>query len=45
MTVSNAVEAVGLLKRYDQKVALAGVDLTVPTGSVTVRGKPAPVQA
>ena len=35
MTASNAVEAVGLLKRYDQKVALAGVDLTVPTGSVT----------
>lgn len=35
MPASHAVEATGLLKRYGNKVALDGVDLTVPTGSVT----------
>jgi ABC-2 type transport system ATP-binding protein len=32
---SNAIEAHGLVKRFGPKVALAGVDLAVPTGTVT----------
>ena len=32
---THAIEAVGLVKRYGDKAALDGVDLTVPTGSVT----------
>jgi oleandomycin transport system ATP-binding protein len=36
MTTSNqvAIEAVGLVKKYGNTTALAGVDLTVPTGTV-----------
>ncbi|MFI5729711.1 ATP-binding cassette domain-containing protein [Kribbella sp. NPDC051587] len=36
MTTSNqvAIEAVGLVKKYGTTTALAGVDLTVPTGTV-----------
>src|SRR3954466_13306841 len=36
MTTTNqvAIEAVGLVKRYGSTTALAGVDLTVPTGTV-----------
>src|SRR3954470_14701631 len=30
-----AVEVVGLVKRYGDTTAVAGLDLTVPTGSVT----------
>ncbi|HEX6417759.1 MAG TPA: ATP-binding cassette domain-containing protein [Acidimicrobiales bacterium] len=30
-----AIEARGLVKRYGQKTALAGIDLAVPTGTVT----------
>jgi ABC-2 type transport system ATP-binding protein len=32
--MTNAIEAVGLTKRYGDTVALDGVDLSVPTGSV-----------
>ena len=35
MTTSHAVEATGLVKRYGEKIALGGIDLTVPTGTVT----------
>ena len=35
MSPAPAIEAVGLVKRYGDKVALGGVDLTVPVGSVT----------
>ena len=35
MTTSPPIEATGLVKRYGSKVALAGVDLTVPAGTVT----------
>ena len=34
MTNENAIEAAGLVKRYGEKVALGGVDLTVPRGAV-----------
>lgn len=34
MATAPAVEAAGLVKRYQQKVALDGVDLNVPTGTV-----------
>jgi ABC-2 type transport system ATP-binding protein len=34
MPAFNAIEATGLVKRYGEKVALAGVDLEVPRGSV-----------
>jgi ABC-2 type transport system ATP-binding protein len=33
--VQNAIEAKGLVKRFGTKVALNGVDLAVPTGTVT----------
>jgi ABC-2 type transport system ATP-binding protein len=32
---AHGIEAVGLVKRYGDKLALAGVDLAVPAGSVT----------
>lgn len=35
MTTSNAIHATGLVKRYDETVALGGVDISVPVGSVT----------
>ncbi len=35
MSPSLAVEAHGLVKRYGKTVALAGVDISVPTGTVT----------
>lgn len=35
MPSSLAIEASGLVKRYGDKVALGGVDIAVPTGSVT----------
>ncbi|HET9610665.1 MAG TPA: ATP-binding cassette domain-containing protein [Acidimicrobiales bacterium] len=35
MTSSFAIEAHGLIKRYGPKTALGGVDLAVPTGTVT----------
>ncbi|HEV8116578.1 MAG TPA: ATP-binding cassette domain-containing protein [Acidimicrobiales bacterium] len=35
MTTTYAVEAHGLVKRYGDNVALAGIDLAVPTGTVT----------
>jgi ABC-2 type transport system ATP-binding protein len=35
MSTSHAVEATGLVKRYGEKTALGGIDLTVPTGTVT----------
>ncbi|WCO67457.1 ATP-binding cassette domain-containing protein [Iamia majanohamensis] len=35
MPPSPAIEAHGLVKRYGDTVALAGVDITVPTGTVT----------
>ena len=35
MTPSNAIEARGLVKRYGDKLALAGVDISVPRGTVT----------
>ncbi|HEX6167418.1 MAG TPA: ATP-binding cassette domain-containing protein [Acidimicrobiales bacterium] len=35
MTSSFAIEAQGLVKRYGPKTALGGVDLAVPTGTVT----------
>ena len=35
MTSSFAIEAHGLVKRFDTKTALDGVDLVVPTGTVT----------
>ncbi|MCB0978954.1 MAG: ATP-binding cassette domain-containing protein, partial [Acidimicrobiales bacterium] len=35
MSPSFAVEAVGLVKHYGEKVALDGVDVAVPTGTVT----------
>ena len=35
MPPSHAIEAHGLVKRYGDTVALAGVDITVPTGTVT----------
>jgi ABC-2 type transport system ATP-binding protein len=34
MSAPNAIEAVGLVKRYGDKIALGGVDLRVPRGSV-----------
>ncbi len=36
MTTTNqvAIEAVGLVKKYGSTTALAGVDLSVPTGTV-----------
>jgi ABC-2 type transport system ATP-binding protein len=34
MTATHAVEARGLVKRFGEKTALAGVDLAVPTGTV-----------
>src|SRR3954447_3372279 len=33
--VTNAIEATGLVKRYGPKTALHGIDLAVPTGTVT----------
>ncbi|MBA3282726.1 MAG: ATP-binding cassette domain-containing protein [Acidimicrobiia bacterium] len=35
MSHPNAVEGRGLVKRYGDKTALGGVDITVPTGTVT----------
>ena len=35
MTTNLAIEATGLVKRYGAKVALGGVDISVPTGTVT----------
>jgi ABC-2 type transport system ATP-binding protein len=35
MTSSLAIEAHGLVKRYGPKTALGGIDLSVPTGTVT----------
>jgi ABC-2 type transport system ATP-binding protein len=35
MTVDHAIEARGLVKRFGAKTALTGIDLTVPTGTVT----------
>ena len=35
MDSNNAVEATGLVKRYGTTTALGGVDLEVPTGTVT----------
>ena len=35
MTSSHPIEASGLVKRYGDKVALGGVDLVVPAGTVT----------
>jgi ABC-2 type transport system ATP-binding protein len=35
MTSSYPIEAIGLVKRYGDKTALAGVDISVPAGSVT----------
>jgi ABC-2 type transport system ATP-binding protein len=35
MSPTHAVEAVGLVKHYGEKVALDGVDVAVPTGTVT----------
>ena len=35
MSTSYAVEATGLVKHYGEKVALDGVDVAVPTGTVT----------
>jgi ABC-type multidrug transport system ATPase subunit len=35
MTSSLAVEATGLVKHYGETVALSGVDIDVPTGTVT----------
>jgi ABC-2 type transport system ATP-binding protein len=32
---AHGIEAVGLVKRYGEKLALAGIDLAVPAGSVT----------
>ena len=34
-TNANAIEAHGLVKRYGDKVALGGIDVVVPTGTVT----------
>ena len=34
-STSPAIEAVGLVKRYGEKLALGGVDLSVPVGTVT----------
>ena len=34
-TAGSAVEAEGLVKRYGEQLALAGVDLAVPAGSIT----------
>ena len=35
MSSAHAVEAAGLVKRYGDTTALAGVDINVPTGTVT----------
>ena len=35
MTSSYGIEATGLVKRYGPKAALDGVDVAVPTGTVT----------
>ena len=35
MSPTFAIEAEGLVKRYDEKEALAGVDIAVPIGTVT----------
>ena len=35
MTTTNAIEAYGLVKRYGATTALGGVDVVVPTGTVT----------
>ena len=35
MTSSHPIEATGLVKRYGEKTALAGIDIVVPAGSVT----------
>jgi ABC-2 type transport system ATP-binding protein len=35
MTSNHPIEAFGLVKRYGEKTALAGIDLAVPAGSVT----------
>jgi ABC-2 type transport system ATP-binding protein len=35
MSPHHAIEAVGLVKRYGEKLALAGIDLAVPAGTVT----------
>lgn len=35
MTSSHPIEATGLVKRYGEKVALGGIDLSVPAGTVT----------
>ncbi len=35
MTSPHAIEATGLVKRYGDKAALDGVDISVPTGTVT----------
>ncbi len=35
MTSSLAIDAHGLVKRYDEKTALGGIDIAVPTGTVT----------
>jgi len=35
MTTAPAIEAIGLVKRFGDKTALGGVDIAVPTGTVT----------
>ena len=35
MTVDHAIEAHGIVKRYGTKTALTGIDLAVPSGTVT----------
>ncbi|WP_426570655.1 ATP-binding cassette domain-containing protein [Aquihabitans sp. McL0605] len=35
MTSSHPIEATGLVKRYGEKVALGGIDIAVPAGTVT----------
>ena len=40
MSSAHAVEAAGLVKRYGDTTALAGVDINVPTSAPTVPAKP-----
>ena len=35
MTTTHPIEATGLVKRYGEKTALGGIDIAVPTGTVT----------